>query len=161
MAEGQEAPGGIASAHGVRGSAVSRPIGMLFHWVRNLSFGRAALYVFSAAVLLYIIAPMFITVPISFSDYKFLKFPPDKWSLRWYENYFTSSKWISSTIDSFIVAPLVVAPCALVLTPISEVNSSGGSEFQPLCYFVRLKLSDELLRYKVSQERLGLSSLYC
>ena len=52
---------------------------------------------------------MLITVPISFSDYKFLHFPPDKWSLRWYENYFTSSKWIKSTIDSFIVAPLVVA----------------------------------------------------
>ena len=109
MADRLEAPEGATSAHGVGGSDVSGPIGTLFHWVRNLPVGRAALYVFSAAVLLYITAPMFITVPISFSDHKFLHFPPERWSLRWYENYFTSSRWISSTIDSAIVAPLVVA----------------------------------------------------
>ncbi len=109
MADRQEAPAGTISASGVDGSDFPRSISTFFHWIQNLPLGRAALYVFSAAVFLYLIAPVFIVVPISFSDYKFLQFPPERWSLRWYENYFTSSKWINSTIDSAIVAPLVVA----------------------------------------------------
>lgn len=109
MADRQDAPAGTISASGVGGSDFAGATGMALHWARNLPFGRALLYLFSAAVFLYLIAPVFIVIPISFSDYKFLQFPPDKWSLRWYENYFTSSKWINSTIDSAIVAPLVVA----------------------------------------------------
>ena len=109
MADRQETTtSAITPTHGELELDLLRRKGKVRHWLGNLSLGRVMLYLFTAVVILYISAPLFVTVPISFSDYRFLHFPPDRWSLRWYENYFTSRNWINSTIDSFIVAPLVV-----------------------------------------------------
>ena len=36
----------------------------------------------------YLIFPVFVVVPVSFSSAKYLQFPPPGWSLQWYQNYF-------------------------------------------------------------------------
>src|SRR5207249_6651668 len=51
---------------------------------------RLALYTLTGLILLFLLLPMFVIVPISFSSAKFLTFPPPGWSLQWYEKYFTS-----------------------------------------------------------------------
>ncbi|MGO7161889.1 ABC transporter permease, partial [Rhizobium johnstonii] len=45
------------------------------------------LYGFVALVLAWLIIPIIIIVPMSFSSARFLTFPPPSWSLRWYEAY--------------------------------------------------------------------------
>ena len=48
---------------------------------------RFALVVTCALVLLYLILPILIIAPMSFSAARFLTFPPPSLSLRWYEEY--------------------------------------------------------------------------
>lgn len=58
------------------------------------------------AVLAYLLVPILVIVPLSFSDSTFLVYPIQNWSLRWYENLFSSAEWARATRNSFIVAPL-------------------------------------------------------
>ena len=79
---------------------------------RNLT--RAGLIVLAFIVGVYLLMPMLIVVPISFSDSSFLGFPPENFSLRWYEVFFSDPSWISATLASLRVA-LLSATCAVVL----------------------------------------------
>ncbi|MGI6247447.1 MAG: ABC transporter permease [Pseudochelatococcus sp.] len=65
---------------------------------------RFFLYGFVALVLVWLMVPVVIIVPMSFSDSRFLAFPPPAWSLRWYEAYLGSAAWMQATRVSLIVA---------------------------------------------------------
>jgi len=69
---------------------------------------RLALYTLTGLILLFLLLPMFVIVPISFSSAKFLTFPPPGWSLQWYEKYFTSPAWLAATWLSVRVAALTM-----------------------------------------------------
>lgn len=75
---------------------------------------RLWLYAFGGLVLLFLIAPSLIIVPMSFSASTLLQFPPQEWSLRWYEAYFQSVEWRDATIVSVKAAILTT----IVATPI-------------------------------------------
>lgn len=55
-------------------------------------------------ILLWLILPVVIVVPMSFSGARFLAFPPPSWSLRWYEAYLASPAWMQATRVSLLVA---------------------------------------------------------
>ena len=76
---------------------------------------RIALYVISALVLLYLILPVLIIAPISFSSARFLTFPPPSFSTRWYQQYFANPAWMQATQVTLTVAPQAdsVALCSL------------------------------------------------
>jgi putative spermidine/putrescine transport system permease protein len=61
------------------------------------------LVVLAALVLLFLIAPIVIVVPLSFSSGSFLHYPLPGVSLRWYEDFFTSTFWLPSVWNSLIV----------------------------------------------------------
>lgn len=82
---------------------------------------RLWLYVLSTVVMLFLVAPTLIVVPMSFSDSLYLEFPPRIWSVRWYENYFSSAEWISATVTSLTVAFLTM----LVATPLGVMAAYG------------------------------------
>ena len=65
---------------------------------------RIPLYVFGALVMLALIVPSLIVVPMSFSAADYLRFPPEEWSLRWYEAYFGSVTWRDATLISLTAA---------------------------------------------------------
>lgn len=67
--------------------------------------GWWVLRIVCVAVLLFLQLPIFVIIPLSFSDSSFLVYPIPAWSLRWYENLFTSAEWIRAAKNSFIVAP--------------------------------------------------------
>ncbi|HEY0121501.1 MAG TPA: ABC transporter permease [Rhizobium sp.] len=62
------------------------------------------LYGFVALVLAWLIIPIIIIVPMSFSSARFLTFPPPSWSLRWYEAYLGNVAWMQATRVSLIVS---------------------------------------------------------
>lgn len=70
---------------------------------------RAWLYVVGILVLLFLILPVLIVIPMSFSDSRFLTFPPPSLSLRWYQAYIGSSEWMDATRVSLTVAVLTTA----------------------------------------------------
>ncbi len=82
---------------------------------------RLWLYVIAGLVMVFLVAPSFIVIPMSFSDSQYLEFPPREWSFRWYENYFNSSKWMSATWTSLKVGVLTV----FLATPLGVMAAYG------------------------------------
>lgn len=73
-----------------------------------------ALTVFVGMVLVFIIVPLVIVIPMSFSPKDFLEFPPSGFTLKWYEEYFASRQWIRATVLSAQVA-FLTAICATII----------------------------------------------
>ena len=69
---------------------------------------RLWLYVIVGLIVLFLIAPSILVVPLSFSDSRYLQFPPPGWSTRWYEAYFGSIEWREATYVSFAAAILTM-----------------------------------------------------
>jgi putative spermidine/putrescine transport system permease protein len=78
-----------------------------------MSFPKILLYGFVALILAWLIIPILIILPMSFSGARFLAFPPPSWSLRWYQEYLTSASWMQATRVS-----LTVAVCASVIATV-------------------------------------------
>jgi len=79
-----------------------------------------ALRIATVLVLLFLIAPIAVIFPLSFSSGELLTLPTPGWSWRWYDDFFTSGKWLLATRNSFIVgiataffATLLGTLCAL------------------------------------------------
>ena len=68
-----------------------------------------ALWAVCLLVLAFLILPILIIVPLSFSSGTFLTFPLPGLSLRWYEEFFTSAPWQLSLRNSLIVASATTA----------------------------------------------------
>ena len=68
--------------------------------------GWYALRVTAIGVLFYLLLPVVVIIPLSFSDSSFLAYPIKGWSLQWYEAMWNSDDWARATKNSFIVAPL-------------------------------------------------------
>lgn len=75
---------------------------------------RLWLYLLAAVIMLLLVIPTFIVIPMSFSDSQYLEFPPSNWSVRWYEVYLESPKWMRATVTSLQVGVLTM----LLATPL-------------------------------------------
>lgn len=64
---------------------------------------RIGLIALTGAVLLFLVAPILTIVPLSFSSGSFFYYPLPGLSLRWYQDFFTSSFWLSSLKNSLII----------------------------------------------------------
>ena len=65
---------------------------------------HAGLVIVAVSTLVFLVAPLFIVVPLSFSASPYLEFPPSGFSLQWYRRYFESSGWTTATLLSIEVA---------------------------------------------------------
>jgi putative spermidine/putrescine transport system permease protein len=72
--------------------------------VKRTPLSRYLLYLFCGLVFFYLLLPIFIVVPLSFSSAKYMTFPPPGWSLQWYERYFHVRQWTEATLTSMQVA---------------------------------------------------------
>ena len=71
--------------------------------------GHYVLWAVCILVLAFLILPILIIVPLSFSSGTFLTFPLPGLSLRWYQEFFTSAPWQLSLRNSLIVASATTA----------------------------------------------------
>jgi putative spermidine/putrescine transport system permease protein len=67
--------------------------------------GWWALRAACVGVLVFLLLPILVIVPLSFSDSSFLVYPIPGWSLKWYHNLFGSEEWARAAKNSFIIAP--------------------------------------------------------
>lgn len=88
--------------------------------------GWYGLRVLCGAVLLFLLAPIFVIIPLSFSNSSFLSYPIPGWSLRWYHELFASDDWARATRNSFIVAPLAT----LIATTLGTLAAVGLARVQ-------------------------------
>ncbi len=83
--------------------------------------GWWALRAMCVGVLLFLLLPILVIVPLSFSDSSFLVYPIPGWSLKWYENLFGSAEWVRAAKNSFIIAPAAT----LVATSLGTLAAVG------------------------------------
>lgn len=62
------------------------------------------LYIYCGIVLFFLITPVLIVIPMSFSGARYLEFPPSSLSLRWYRQFFSSPEWLHATWNSLRIA---------------------------------------------------------
>jgi putative spermidine/putrescine transport system permease protein len=82
---------------------------------------RAALYVASALVLFFLMAPILAIVPLSFNSGTFLTYPLDGLSFRWYEAFVASEQWMRALRNSFVIG-LSAAALATVLGTLAALG---------------------------------------
>lgn len=75
--------------------------------------GRRLLAAHFALVLGFLLIPVLMVIPMSFSETRYLKFPPSGFTFRWYSEFFTSTVWIASTMLS-----LGIAACTALLATV-------------------------------------------
>jgi putative spermidine/putrescine transport system permease protein len=83
---------------------------------RQRSVARGVLLVSAALIIAFLCVPSFFVIPVSFTSGNFVEFPPQGFSLRWYELYFGASDWIAATVRSFVVALLTGAVATVLGT---------------------------------------------
>ncbi len=88
---------------------------------RQLSFGRLTLGASVMLILAFLMVPVIIVVPLSFSDARFLTFPPPGYSLRWYHAFFDNPEWIAAARTTFIAS----TSAALLATPLGVMAAYG------------------------------------
>jgi putative spermidine/putrescine transport system permease protein len=91
------------------------------------SWHRAWLYAIVALVLLFLILPIFIVLPVSFSDSKYLAFPPTGFSTKWYNAYFQSTDWLAATRTSLFAGAFTT----LFATPTGMAAAYAIHSFSP------------------------------
>ncbi len=84
-----------------------------------------ALRAFCVLVFFFLVAPVLVVFPISFSSAQFLEFPPPGWSLQWYEEYFHDIDWLSATRSSFLIA-VAATVCATVIGTLASIGLVRG-----------------------------------
>lgn len=78
---------------------------------------RLWLYIVAAIIMLLLVVPTLIVMPMSFSASQYLEFPPETWSMRWYNEYLDSPKWMRATVTSLKVGVFTM----LLATPIGTM----------------------------------------
>jgi putative spermidine/putrescine transport system permease protein len=82
---------------------------------------RGAFYAYCALVFLFLVVPILTVVPLSFSSDTFLTYPIPGLSLRWYEDFFTSPRWLPALMNSLLIA----AATTLIATPLGTLAALG------------------------------------
>ena len=82
---------------------------------------RLWLYALGFLIVLFLVLPTIIVIPMSFSGTRFLRFPPEQLSWRWYLAYFGSIEWRDATWVSLKAAILTM----LVATPLGVMAAYG------------------------------------
>ena len=88
--------------------------------------GWWALRAFGVAMLGFLLLPILVIVPLSFSASSFLAYPMPGWSLQWYEHLFSAPEWGRAAKNSFIVAPAAT----LIATVLGTLTAVGLARVQ-------------------------------
>jgi putative spermidine/putrescine transport system permease protein len=101
---------------------------------RQVLWGKWLFYLLCALIFMYLVLPIFVIIPISFSSARFLQFPPQGFSLQWYADYFGSRNWTYATIRSFQVGVLTMITATILGTLASLAIVRGRFRGKRLVY---------------------------
>lgn len=87
----------------------------------KLNLPRLLLGLSCLLIAVWLVAPTLVIIPMSFAGKKSLVFPPQGFSLQWYENFFTNPQWFGSLIVSAKVA-LMVSVVATVIGTMAAIG---------------------------------------
>jgi len=136
--EGRARPDSHARRAGI---AAARFAGLVFGvveeiWKRNMRGlrGGVLLSVYAWTVIAALLVPIIAFVPMAFTASTFLSFPPQNFSLRWFEEFAASPLWLGAMIRSFGIgfatAAITVVIGSLAALGVARTRSRlGGAAF--------------------------------
>ncbi len=80
---------------------------------------RIVLVLVAVLVAIWLVAPMLVVLPMSFTGAKSFNFPPDSWSTRWYAEFFSNPAWLDAVRNSALVAATVTVVATVLGTAAS------------------------------------------
>lgn len=92
----------------------------------KFSPSKITMYFLGGLVCVFLIAPIVIVFPMSLSASPFLEFPPQEYSLRWYESFFLDNRWLRGLWNSLIAAAVTIA----ISLPIGTLAAVGVNEMK-------------------------------
>src|SRR5216684_2797952 len=123
--ERQTSPGGLARLAGL---AAARFAGLVFgaieeFWKRNIRGlrGSAILSIYAWVVIAVLLVPIIAFVPMAFTRSTFLSFPPQGFSLQWFEQFMASPLWLGAMIRSFGIG-LATAAITVVIASFAALG---------------------------------------
>src|SRR2546427_8774542 len=81
--------------------------------------------ILAALGVLFLLAPILVVVPMSFSTAISFAFPPPGYWLGYYAKYFTSEEWLEPPLDSLVIAVGALTVTMLLVVP-------AGLRYRPL-----------------------------
>lgn len=78
--------------------------------------GRAAIGAVAYAVTVFLLLPTLVIMPMSVGPERYLRFPPNGFSLRWYAEYFGDADWINATLFSLEIGIVTTITATVVGT---------------------------------------------
>jgi putative spermidine/putrescine transport system permease protein len=95
---------------------------------------RAFRVVVVTLVVVFLLAPLIVIAVGSVNESRYLKFPPDSFSLTWYGQLFTDSAWQTSIRYSLTIAATSAALAVLIATPLAYILRMYRVRLSPLFY---------------------------
>ena len=86
---------------------------------RGAGAGRILLRVVCGLIFAFLMLPLLVLFPISFSSGSYLRFPPPGFSLQWYARYFDDPTWIDATWRSLQVGAATTVLALLIGIPLA------------------------------------------
>lgn len=82
----------------------------------KVGIGGILLRAFAGLMVIWLLAPILVVIPLSFTGKQSFEFPPTTWSTEWYHQLFTAPEWIESLTHSVVIALLVVLLAGIIGT---------------------------------------------
>ncbi|MCK9505833.1 MAG: ABC transporter permease [Porticoccaceae bacterium] len=77
-------------------------------------------------ILAFLLLPLIIIIPLSFSPDKFFSFPPTSFSFTWYQSLFSSDRWLQASLNS-----LLISVCATIIaTCLGTLAGAGLAKYR-------------------------------
>jgi putative spermidine/putrescine transport system permease protein len=90
---------------------------MITDWTYATLLQKLTFYglrIFGVAACLYLILPIIIYLPLSFSERALLKYPIDQFSLRWYRALVENPEWANALLNSVYIAAVATVLASLL-----------------------------------------------
>lgn len=83
---------------------------------------------------IYLIGPIFVITAVSFNAKKFLAFPPQGFSFRWYAEIFVDNAWFTSLLNSLLIALCSAVLAVLIALPVAYALWKSGLRYAKALY---------------------------
>jgi len=65
--------------------------------------GHGFLRAYAVLIFAFLLLPIALIIPMSFSNQRYLTFPPPGWTLHWYQSVIDQPRWLVAMMNSFII----------------------------------------------------------
>jgi len=95
---------------------------------------RGSLNAFVALVLVFLVTPMFVIVPLSFTSGAILVYPLPGWSLRWYADFFNNPLWTQAVRNSLVIGIATALLATTLGTAAALGLTASKSRLKPIVF---------------------------